>query len=129
MGNQGQIRIPEAVIDEIGRRDDRLSAWLSTRRNIFLIPKIYPFLQRMMGLFLIWIAILLIYNEKESKIKAIMIFILAGFLGLASLNLDIKQPLLPLLTGLFGTSTIIHSIKSKTIVPKQKIKKQSFLKE
>jgi len=39
MGNQGQIRIPEAVIDEIGRHDDSLSAWLSTRRSIFLIPK------------------------------------------------------------------------------------------
>jgi len=39
MGNQGQIRIPEAVIDEIGRRDDSLSGWLSTRRSIFLIPK------------------------------------------------------------------------------------------
>jgi putative membrane protein len=90
---------------------------------IIAIPKIYPFLQRMMAFFLIWIAIFLIYSEKESKTKAILIFILAGFLGLASLNMDIKQPLLPLLTGLFGTSTIIHSIKSKTIIPKQDIGK------
>ena len=37
---------------------------------IFLIPKIYPFLQRMMGFLLIWIAILLILNEREDKIKA-----------------------------------------------------------
>ena len=90
---------------------------------IFLTPKIYPFLQRMMAFFLIWVTIFLIYNEKSSKMKAIMIFILAGFLGLATLNLDVKQPLLPLLTGLFGTSTIIHSIKSRTVVPKQKIEK------
>lgn len=90
---------------------------------IFLIPKIYPFLQQMMAFLLIWISIFLIYNEKESKIKAIIIFILAGFIGLTTLNLDIKQPLLPLLTGLFGTSTIIHSIKSRTIIPEQKIEK------
>ena len=90
---------------------------------ITTMPKIYPFLQRMMAFFLIWIAIFLIYSEKESKTKAIIIFILAGFLGLASLNLNIQQPLLPLLTGLFGTSTIIHSIKSKTIIPKQDIGK------
>ncbi len=95
---------------------------------IFVIPKIYPFLQRMMGIFLIWIAILLIFNDKESKIKATIIFILAGFLGLASLNLNINQPLLPLLTGLFATSTLIHSIKSNTIIPKQKIEKLSLPK-
>lgn len=38
MGNQGKIRIPEAVFDEIGRGKDSLSRWLSSRRNIFLIP-------------------------------------------------------------------------------------------
>jgi len=90
---------------------------------ITTIPTIYPFLQRMMAFFLIWIAIFLVYSEKESKTKAVLIFILAGFLGLASLNMNIEQPLLPLLTGLFGTSTIIHSIKSKTIIPKQGINK------
>jgi len=90
---------------------------------IIAMPKIYPLLQRMMAFFLIWIAIFLIYSEKESKTKAIIIFILAGFLGLSPLNLNIQQPLLPLLTGLFGTSTIIHSIKSKTIIPKQDIGK------
>jgi len=40
MGNQGQIRIPEAVFDEIGRRDDSLNKWLSARRHIFLVPTI-----------------------------------------------------------------------------------------
>ena len=40
MGNQGQIRIPETVFDEIVRRDDALSRWLSSRRIIFLIPTI-----------------------------------------------------------------------------------------
>jgi len=87
------------------------------------MTKIYPFVQRMMGFFLIWISIFLIYNEKDSKSKAVIIFILAGFLGFASLNSNVHEPLLPLLTGLFGTSTIIHSIKSKTSVPEQSIDK------
>ncbi|MBT6689997.1 hypothetical protein HN903_04510 [archaeon] len=90
---------------------------------IFAIPKIYPLLQRMMGILLIWIAIFLIYNEKNGKLKAIIIFTLAGFLGLTTLNLNIQNPLLPLLTGLFATSTLIHSIKSNTILPEQKIEK------
>lgn len=95
---------------------------------LLIIPKVYPFIERMLGLFLIWIAILLILHEKESKIKATIIFILAGFLGLASFNLNIQQPLLPLLTGLFGASTIIASIRSKTKVPLQKIEKLTLKK-
>jgi len=94
-----------------------------------LMPKIYPFLQRMMAFFLIWISIFLIYHEKEFKIKAILIFILSGFLGISVFNLEIQQPLLPLLTGLFGTSTIIHSIKCKTIIPKQQTKKKTINKK
>ncbi|MFH0808448.1 MAG: tripartite tricarboxylate transporter permease [archaeon] len=96
---------------------------------IYIIPKFYPSIQRMMGILLIWVAIFLISTEKESKIKATLIFILAGFLGLASLNLPIQNPLLPLLTGLFATSTIIHSIKSKTILPKQTTEKIPFNKK
>ena len=96
---------------------------------IFLTPKIYPFLQRMMAFFLIWVVIFLFYREKSSRIKAIFIFILAGFLGISTMNLSVTQPLLPLLTGLFGTSTIIYSIKSQTIVPEQKINKFKINKE
>ncbi len=95
---------------------------------IFIIPKIYPFIQKMMGFFLIWISILLIYGEKKSRIQAIIIFALSGFLGISTLNLNMSQPLLPLFTGLFGTSTIIHSIKSKTQIPKQSIEKLNIHK-
>lgn len=90
---------------------------------IFIIPKIFPTIQKMMGFILIWTAILLIYNDKHNKIKATTIFILSGFLGIASLNLNINQPLIPLFAGLFGASTITYSIKTKTILPKQEIKK------
>tara|TARA_Y100000310_G_scaffold264470_1_gene275106 strand:- start:2455 stop:3483 length:1029 start_codon:yes stop_codon:yes gene_type:complete len=90
---------------------------------IFTIPKIYPFIQKMMAFLLILISIFLLSREKESKIWAFLIFVLAGFLGLATLNLNITQPLLPLLTGLFGTSTLIYSISQKLKIPKQKIGK------
>jgi putative membrane protein len=96
---------------------------------LFIIPKVYPFIERMLGLFLIWIAIILILHEKESKIKATIIFILAGFLGFTSFNLNIQQPLLPLFTGLFGASTIINSIKTKTKIPPQKIEKLLITKK
>ena len=95
---------------------------------ILAIPKIYPFVKQMMAFFLIWISIFLVTTEKDSKTKAIIIFIMAGFLGIASANLNINQPILPLLTGLFGTSTLINSIKTKTKIPEQKIEKLSLQK-
>ncbi len=88
-----------------------------------LIPALDGFIQQMMSFFLIWISIFLISKEKHSVIWAIIIFLLSGFLGLSVLNLNMSQPLLPLLTGLFGTSTIIYSISTRTKIPEQKISK------
>ena len=50
MGSQGQIRVPEAVFDEIKARDDSLCAWLALRRDVFLIPKAHalPHLSRVL---------------------------------------------------------------------------------
>jgi putative membrane protein len=88
----------------------------------FFLPKIYPFVKKMMAFILFWIAIFLLSKEKK-KVIATGIFLLAGFLGTATLNLPIKQPLLPLLTGLFGSSALIYSISKKTKPPEQIIEK------
>jgi len=96
---------------------------------IFFAPKFYPFLEKMMAFVLIWTAIFLLYDEKKSRIQSFIIFILAGFLGIASLNLNLKEPLLPLLSGLFGSSTLIYSIKVKSKVPKQNLEKEPLPKK
>jgi len=88
-----------------------------------IIPYVQNFVEKMMAFFLIWACIFLIYREKSSKIRALIIFILAGFLGIASLNINANQPLMPLLTGLFGTSTLIYSISLKSSIPKQRQEK------
>jgi len=95
---------------------------------IFTVPKIYPTISQMMGFILIWTTILLILNEKQ-KIIPIIIFLLAGILGFAALNSTATQPILPLLTGLFGSSSIIYSMKNKTVIPEQKIEKLSIQKK
>jgi len=59
--------------------------------------------------------------QKNPKLWALIIFTLAGFLGIATLNSNLSQPLLPLLTGLFGASNLIISINQKAKIPKQKI--------
>lgn len=91
---------------------------------IYLLPIFYPYILKIMPIILISVsAYLLIFTEKEKpkKLWALIIFLLVGFLGIASLNLNIKEPLLPLLTGLFGASNLLISIKQKTKIPKQKI--------
>lgn len=69
--------------------------------------------------------------KERQKFLALIVFLLAGVLGIATLNLQvIKEPLFPLLTGLFGTSMLFLSITEKTKIPKQIISKSSIsLKE
>ncbi len=99
---------------------------------IYLLPIIYPYVTKIMWIILLLASIYLVssegglkkqdfLNNYQKKLWALILFLLAGFLGIASLNLNIKEPLLPLLTGLFGASNLIISIKQKTKIPKQKI--------
>ena len=73
------------------------------------------------------ISIFLIYIEKD-RLSAALVFSLTGFLGVSVLNFPeniLNQPLLPLLTGLFGSSALIISMKSKVKIPLQLITKPS----
>jgi putative membrane protein len=90
--------------------------------SIIFVPKIQNLIQNIIPYILIATSLILILTEKR-KIKSAFIFILAGILGLCVLNLEINEPLLPLLTGLFGASNLILSIKNKIKIPEQKITK------
>jgi putative membrane protein len=90
--------------------------------SIFLIKNTYSLIKELIPFILIFISIILILTEKR-KTNALIVFLISGFLGYSLTTLDIKEPLLPLLTGLFGASNIIISLKNKTKIPKQKITK------
>ena len=97
---------------------------------IFIVSKTYSTIQTAIPFILIVVSLIMIFSEKE-KINAMFVFALAGILGLIVLNFpNLNEPLLPLLTGLFGSSSLILSIKNKTQIPKQKkqIEKTSFSK-
>lgn len=87
---------------------------------IFLIPKIYYYLKYVILFMLLFTSFYLIYRDKENRTLSFVIFFLSGLLGLSTILLPIKQSLLPLLTGLFGASSLISSIIKKEKVPKQK---------
>jgi putative membrane protein len=89
-----------------------------------IVPKIYEFVKPFIGYILIFVVLYMIIIEKKfSKISAsLFIFILSGSLGLIVLNWpNFKQPLFPMLTGLFGISTLIISLQQKSKIPKQKV--------
>lgn len=85
------------------------------------IIKIIPFALILSTIFLI--------SKETEKIPAVIVFFLSGFLGIAVLNSNVNQPFLPMLSGLFGASALIISIKSKIKIPKQKIKKLKLRKK
>lgn len=87
---------------------------------IKILPMIYDPMRIFIPYLLIFISLFLIFREEEFLIS-LTVFILAGFLGLFTFNLPVKEPLLPLLTGLFGASGLIISLKNKTQIPEQKI--------
>jgi putative membrane protein len=89
---------------------------------IIIVSKAYPIIQKFIPYILIGVSLIMIFSEKN-KFSSSLVYFLTGFLGLIVLNLEtLKEPLLPLLTGLFGASGLLISIKTKTKIPKQNFK-------
>lgn len=86
--------------------------------SAFLFSKIYGLIHSAMFWILLAVSFLLVFSEKR-KFVALFVFLISGILGLCVLNSEVKEPLLPLLTGLFGSSMLIMSIKNKIQIPKQ----------
>ena len=85
------------------------------------VNKFYNFIKEFIVIILVISSLILILKEKNSKIIALLIFLLSGTLGMITTTSKIQQPLLPLLAGLFGISSIIFSLFKKTKIPMQKI--------
>ncbi len=88
--------------------------------SIFIIKDLNSEITRIIPYLLIAVSLIVILTEKH-KFKGLFVFFLTGLLGYSLSIFTINQPLLPLLTGLFGASNIIISIKNKTKIPPQEI--------
>ena len=90
------------------------------------LPPIYETLGFLVPFALIIASAFLVIKEKN-PVLGLIIFLSAGILGILALNFyALKEPLFPLLTGLFGASAIIISINEKTSLPNQKITKEKL---
>ena len=85
------------------------------------VPILYAAIEPYMGLLLLACSLFLITIEKGTqKFWSLLIFSLSGILGLIVLRSSLFQnPLLPLLTGLFGMSLLLMTIKNRVTVPAQ----------
>ncbi len=72
------------------------------------------------GWLLLVIAVWMIFREKN-KFGALFVFLLSGVLGLLVLGMDIKEPLFPLLSGLFGLSGLVTGLGEDIRIPVQRI--------
>ncbi len=85
-----------------------------------LAKYLYPVVKDYIGYILLAVIIYLIMREKE-KMTVACIFLFSGVLGIAVFSLtELKDPLFPLLSGLFGTSMLLLSVKDNTRLPEQK---------
>jgi len=78
---------------------------------------------------LILVTILMILSEKGfRKLLSFFITLLSATLGFITLNLFfVKNSIFPLLSGFFGVSTLLISLKNQVNVPKQKLKIEKSL--
>jgi len=88
------------------------------------VPKIYSFIQPYIGYILIFVVVYMIIKEKKlNKVFwGSFVFFISGTLGIIVLSCsNLKQPLFPMLSGLFGISTLIVSLMQNASIPKQHI--------
>jgi len=86
---------------------------------LYIITKYtYHSFERYFAIILICSCIFMIWRDKK-KFWAIFVFILSAVLGLTIFSMGLKDPLFPLLSGLFGIATLIISLKDNNIIPEQ----------
>ncbi|MCA9485940.1 MAG: tripartite tricarboxylate transporter permease, partial [Nanoarchaeota archaeon] len=94
---------------------------------VLFLDDIYSYIQIGIPYLLVLISFYLIFRE-DDWINAGVVFAMAGFLGLFAFNLPVKEPLLPLLSGLFGVSALVVSLQARISIPKQDVEKLREIK-
>ncbi|OVE74571.1 hypothetical protein BVX95_01960 [archaeon D22] len=90
---------------------------------IKIVGSVYPVIKNYIGWMLLGVVVFMILREKK-RFTALYLFLYSGVLGLIVLNMpNLKNPLFPLLSGLFGVSSLILSLSENVKVPMQIFKK------
>ncbi len=104
---------------------------------IVAVPVIFSYLKDYVGWILLAVVVFMILREENANKKfwAFVVVALSGILGLIVFNMpNLKDPLLPMLSGLFGISVLLLSLSQKVTLPLQrttemvKVKAKSMIK-
>lgn len=98
---------------------------------IIIVPIIFAYLKNYIGWILLAVVIFMILREESlnKKFWAFVVVMLSGILGLIVFNVpNLKDPLLPMLSGLFGVSVLFLSLTQKTVLPIQRTTEMIKLK-
>ena len=98
---------------------------------VIIVPIIFSYLKNYIGWLLLSVVVFMILREKSinKKFLAFVVVALSGILGLAVFNIpNLKDPLLPMLSGLFGVSVLLLSLTQKVTLPIQRTTEMIKLK-
>ena len=90
---------------------------------IIFVPIIFSRLKKYIAWLLLAVVVFVILREENlnKKFWAFVVAALSGILGLIVLNMpNLKDPLLPMLSGLFGASILFLSLSQKVVLPMQR---------
>ena len=90
---------------------------------VVIVPFIFSYLKNYIGWLLLAVVVLLILREENlnKKFWAFVVVALSGILGVIVFNMpNLKDPLLPMLSGLFGVSILFVSLTQKVTLPIQR---------
>src|SRR3989338_3871806 len=91
---------------------------------IFIVPFIFSSLKDYVGWILLAVIVFMILREDNlgKKFWSFVVVMLSGILGLIVFGIpNLKDPLLPMLSGLFGVSVLLLSLSQKTVLPVQRL--------
>lgn len=97
------------------------SFYVLLEKVLFLI---YPFAEKYIWQ-MIFIVVLFMVFYSGKIWRNIFVFLSSGILGILVFGARINEPLFPLLTGMFGISTLIFSLNDKNVIPKQDFSKET----
>jgi len=91
---------------------------------VFIFPIIYEKIKSYVGWILLFVVVFMILKERKLNtiFWSFVVFLLSGILGIIVVSMEfLSQPLFPMLSGLFGLSTLLFSLSQEVVLPKQRI--------
>ncbi len=85
---------------------------------------IYPFASKYIWQMIFLVSLFMIFIS-GSIFRNVFVFLSSGILGILVFGARINEPLFPLLTGMFGISTLIFSLNEKNSFPEQNFSSSS----